>query len=192
MMIAFLVCLVAAEGAITLNDSDSVQDDMEIVLSDVVGSEVVLNESETVELSDNDTVEIEVVMDEEFEDDLSLDDVEVVIDDEVLTGDLEIVEDKDTPVEVTVSYVKSVVDRVNAIHQNLFWVLLIFVVVLIMFLHTVFFGDKTSEGYFARAAALHRKAQRAHVDGDYDKAKRLYDKSYSFREKAEEKAAEEE
>mgnify|MGYP000480231934 CR=1 FL=1 len=57
-----------------------------------------------------------------------------------------------------------------------------------MFLHSILYGDKSADACFARASSLHKKAQRAHVNGDYEKAKKLYNKSYSLREEGEMKA----
>ena len=134
---------------------------------------------------ENDTVANEAPLDENQTGDV----VEDVIIDDVMVGDLEAVVKKDSPLDNVVSYVSGVIDKINAIHENLVFVILIVLGVLLMFVYSIFFDYSSAEVCFSKASSLHRKAEKAHVSGDYAKAKRLYDKSYSFREKGESRAS---
>jgi hypothetical protein len=154
---------------------------------------VIVNETLEVNESDipNDTVVVAEAVDVD----------DIVIDSDILDGydsspeddpaglgEPEVVEEKDSSFDVASSYISSVIDKINAIHHNLFIVVVDVFFVLLMLLYFIFYGKKSSSAYFARASSLHGKAQRAHVNGDYAKAKKLYSKSYSLREEGERKA----
>lgn len=61
-------------------------------------------------------------------------------------------------------------------------------VVLILSLLFIFQGGLPGTTYFKRAAIFHKRAEKAHLSGEYTKARKLYDKSYSLREKGEKRA----
>ena len=105
--------------------------------------------------------------------------VDVVIEDE------EVVEDKESIFDGVISYVGGVVDKINEIHDNLFFMILIILGVLALFVYSLFFDCSSAKACFSKASSLHRKGEMAHVNGDYEKSKKLYGKSYLLRAKGE-------
>jgi len=110
--------------------------------------------------------------------------IEDLVVEDVVVGDL-IAGEKDSPFDAARSYVARGIGKVNEVHENLFLVIVIVVVLLLLLVYSVFYDTSSADACFAKAAGLHRRAERAHVDGNYEKAKKLYGKSYSLREKGE-------
>lgn len=156
------------------------------------------NASDSFESQGDDSGELNgtVVLNETVEtllDENQTDEVVVVIEDEVLdghdSGEPEVVEDKESVSDRVVSYVGGVVDKINEVHENLFFVVIIILGVLLLFVYSIFFDYSSADACFSKASSLHRRGERAHVNGDYVKAKKLYGKSYLFREKGEGKVS---
>lgn len=181
------------------NASDSFGNGTVIVLNESNVS-VVLNETveinETNETSDENQTEIVVEINESDlvnESELTNeteDEVVVVVEDEEVIEDLiieveQVASDKESISDRVFSYVGGVVDRVNEIHKNLFWIIIILLGVLSLFVYSVFFNYSSAKVCFSKASSLHRRGEQAHVNGDYEKAEKLYSKSYLFREKGE-------
>jgi hypothetical protein len=167
-------CFAGAEvdGANVSLENDTVVD---LPLDNFTGSNET-NESVVLNESDED-VGIEVG---EFVVDVAVDDI--------MIEDVS-VEEGESAFDVVVSYVSYVVDRINAIHENLVLVILIVLWVLLLFVYSAFYDTSSAKACFSKAFSLHRKATIAHVNGNYAKAKRLYNKSYLLREKGESKVS---
>jgi len=138
---------------------------------------VVLNETNmTVVFNETLLDENETVV-EEVED-------EVVVEDIIIEYE-EAVEDKESIFDGVISYVGGVVDKINEIHRNLFFIIIIVLGVLALFVYSIFFDYSSAAACFSKASSLHRKGERAHVNGNYEKSKKLYGKSYLFRARGE-------
>lgn len=59
---------------------------------------------------------------------------------------------------------------------------------LFLFVFRVSQGGLPGTAYLARATVSHKRAQKAHMGGKYEKAQKLYNKSYLLREKGENQA----
>ena len=70
-------------------------------------------------------------------------------------------------------------------NQNYIRVIGVVFIGLILSLFFIFEGGLPFTSYFKRAAVFHKRAQRAHLKGKYQKSNELYNKSYLLREKGE-------
>ena len=120
-------------------------------------------------LDENQTEQAEVVVE----------DVEVVED--LIIEDVVVAQDQKSFFDEVVSDVRGVVDKINGIHRNLFFILIVILGVLSLFVYSIFFDYSSAEVCFSKASSFHRNGEKAHVDGNYTKAKKLYAKSYLFR-----------
>jgi hypothetical protein len=168
---------VVMNGTIVLNETVEVNET--IVLNETIIANETVMPNETI-VQNEIIVVNETVAPNETVEDLEVDDI-------IIEDELEVIKKKSAS-SVVFSYVSDVIDRVNAVHQNLFYIILIVLWILLLFLHSLFYGKKSAGTCFTRASSLHRRAQKAHVNGDYAKAKKLYSKSYSLREEGESKA----
>jgi len=93
------------------------------------------------EINDTDvSLENETVVVNEVASDLVVDEHdfgEVGVDDMVIEIE-ENAEEENSPFDMVFSYVSDVIDKVNAVHQNLFYVIIIVLWVLLLFLHSIF------------------------------------------------------
>ena len=76
-------------------------------------------------------------------------------------------------------------ERLNATKTDYIRLASVVGLILILYLFFVFQGGIPGTNYFGRAAVFHKRAQRAHLKGQYEKANNLYNKSYLLREKGE-------
>ena len=125
---------------------------------------------------ENETV---VEINETLLDENQIEEVDVAVDNE------EVVEDKKSFLNGVVSYVNGAVNKINEIHKNLFFIIIIILGVLSLFVYSIFFDYSSADVCLSKASSLHRRGERAHVNGNYTKAKKLYSKSYLFRARAE-------
>jgi len=136
----------------------------------------------------NETVLNDTLLDENQTDqvveDLVVDELVV---DELVIEDEGVVEDKESAFDVVLSYGSDVIGRINGIHENLFLAILVVLWVLLLIIYSIFYDTSSAEACFSKASALHRRATIAHVNGDYEKAKKLYGKSHLLRGKGEKK-----
>ncbi len=181
--------------SVVLNESIEMNETIEISNTAADANESVeANESiESNETSEaNESVEAnETVLVNESVEDVIVQDVvidDIVIDD-VTLGDLQAVVEGDSAFDSVVSYVKAGIAKFDGVDGNLLLAMFIVLIVLVMLLHSIFYGELSAAACFSRAASLHKRAERAHVNGDYEKAKRLYSKSYLLREKGEKKVS---
>lgn len=172
-----VVVLNGTNVSIVLNESNvSVvlnESNVSVVLNET--NETTLNETNETLLDENQTEQVDLIIDEEFAEDL-------IIEEEVIIY-------KKSVSDKVVSYVSGVVNRINEVHENLFLVIIIILGVVLLFVYSVFFNYSSAKVCFAKASSLHRRGEIAHVNGDYAKAKKLYSKSYLFRERGEGKVS---
>lgn len=182
-MILFLTCfvlLVALAGFAYAEGGDinnSLKNETNVDINESVI--VTLNESLIVTLNETEIVN-ETVESNETKVDVVVEDIEI---DDLTIEDVDAIENKDSISDKVFSYVGNVVNRINEIHKNLFYIILIILGVLLLFVYSIFFDYSSSDACFAKAASLHRKGEKAHVNGNYKKAEKLYNKSYLFRER---------
>lgn len=100
-------------------------------------------------------------------------------------GDGDVVQDRESIFDRVVGYVSGVIDKINEVHENMFYILIIVLGVLLLIVYSVFFDSSSARVCFAKAISLHRRGEKAHVNGNHEKAHKLYGKSYLFREKGE-------
>ena len=175
------------ETIVDINETGLTNETLEINGTDLVNETELVNET-IVDIN-------ETLLDESQKDDSGepnetgqngevVDDEEIVVD--LVMDDDGIVLDEESPFDRSVSYMRHVVNRINEVYQNLFYILLIILAVLLLLVHSIFFNYSSADVCFSKASSLHKRGQKAHVNGNYEKAKKLYDKSYLFREKGEE------
>ena len=150
------------------NVSDSFGNGTVVILNESNVSVVLDGVNETL-LDENQTEQAEVVVE----------DVEVVED--LIIEDVVVAQDQKSFFDEVVSDVRGVVDKINGIHRNLFFILIVILGVLSLFVYSIFFDYSSAEVCFSKASSFHRNGEKAHVDGNYTKAKKLYAKSYLFR-----------
>jgi hypothetical protein len=163
-----LVCVVLLLGfaGFAYAEADNVSDSFE---NDTV---VDVNETELVNETDLDENQTEQVEDGALDGNDS--------------SEPKVVQDKESFFDGTVSYVGGVVNKINEIHENLFFMVIIILGVLLLFMYSIFFDYSSADNCFSKASSLHRNGEKAHVSGNYAKAKKLYGKSYLFRKMGEE------
>lgn len=78
---------------------------------------------------------------------------------------------------------------IGTLGKTFSWIIAAFIgLVLIIGLSLIFHGGLLGASRFSRAKNFHKRAEKAHLEGEYEKATKLYNKSYLLREKGEAKA----